>query len=239
MHTGIRYGSVDVIVGTSEGLQRGIYQVVRLSRVMNVRLSEQGLRVEGITDRRRRRFQVKQAKNTLTRVLSEAPMTDAERYLVMEELTGRELDVEVLKQVCGVKRVFRPCEVKSVGWEMTSDDYYYIPSGKPPRTHMIDALPVPYFSRNIHAAWMIVEKLMPVYWLTVRTPFEAGSKYNAGFTRLGATGWNGRADYTGQGESAPEAICRAALELKKYAPELPPEHISHRLGDGSARAGDS
>ena len=50
---------------------------------------------------------------------------------------GRELDAEVATKLFGLK----PFEI---------DGYWqYIPSGKPRRTHMIDAVPLPAFSTDI------------------------------------------------------------------------------------------
>lgn len=73
---------------------------------------------------------------------------------------GRELDKQIIEKIFGVKKVFRPCDTKTANNDNyfgDVDDYYYIPSGKPPRTHMIDARPVPHFSTNIAAAWEVVE----------------------------------------------------------------------------------
>lgn len=82
---------------------------------------------------------------------------------------GPELDVLVLERVFGfpVRKTF-PME-----W---STDLHYIPSGKPKRTHMIDAVPVPRFSRddcvallaierfcNEHGVWWSMQRIPPVY----------------------------------------------------------------------------
>jgi hypothetical protein len=66
---------------------------------------------------------------------------------------------------------------------------------------------------NIADAWRIVEKLQSRYWLDLKSPFEAGEQWQAGFTERGATGWNGKPDFRGAGETAPLAICRAALAI--------------------------
>lgn len=66
---------------------------------------------------------------------------------------------------------------------------------------------------NIADAWRIVERLQSEYWLDLKSPFEAGDQWQAGFTECGATGWNGEPDFRGTGETAPLAICRAALAI--------------------------
>lgn len=76
-----------------------------------------------------------------------------------EQLTGRELDAEVGRKLFDLK-IFRPSEVKGANGEcFDMDDYYYIPSKKPPRTHMIDARPVPAFSSDMYAAHLMEERI--------------------------------------------------------------------------------
>jgi hypothetical protein len=121
---------------------------------------------------------------------------------------GNELDVCILEKVFGfpAKKVFKPYE--------ESEWLYFIPSGKPRRTHMIDAKPVPRFSRDIAAAWQVVERMHKQgFWCQMRTPFEAddASDFWAGFTPHSTTGWNGRPDYWTQATTMPHAICLAAL----------------------------
>jgi hypothetical protein len=91
--------------------------------------------------------------------------------------------------------------------------WYYIPSGKPRRTHERDAVPVPRYSTDgtaMLALWAEMQKRG--WWGQVRTPFDDDEKvYWAGFTQWGFTGWNGRPDYPASGETAPEAVALAAL----------------------------
>lgn len=90
---------------------------------------------------------------------------------------------------------------------------------------------LPDFSGSLEEAWRVVEYMAthdPVnpptepqasgYWLRLQSPFDsrdpandARHSWNAGFTQHSFTGWNGRPDYRGQGATAAEAICRAAL----------------------------
>ena len=86
---------------------------------------------------------------------------------------------------------------------------------------------LPDWSGELEEAWRVVEHLAshdpanhppdPVatgYWLRLQSPFEADSKtWNAGFTQHSFTGWSGRPDFQGQGDTAAEAICRAALKI--------------------------
>jgi hypothetical protein len=110
---------------------------------------------------------------------------------------GRALDVTVLVEVFGFprKKVFSP------EW---TDDAHFIPSGKPRRTHMIDARPVPWFSTSIAAAWDVVEE-------AARRGMPATVVVAMGLDG-NPDGWN--ATWAGMGAhagTAPLAICRAAL----------------------------
>lgn len=70
----------------------------------------------------------------------------------------------------------------------------------------------PRYSSDIKAAWRVVEKLDEHgFHAVVKSPFTAGEPYHAGFTPHGQTGWNGRPDYAGSGDTMPLAVCRAAL----------------------------
>lgn len=121
---------------------------------------------------------------------------------------GLELEALVLEKVFGFprKKVFAAYE--------GSNYLMYIPSGKPRRTHEIDARHVPWFSRSWEAAGMVVEQMATRgYWCQMRTPFEphGGPDCWAGFTPHSTTGWNGRPDHWTQAETIPLAICLAAL----------------------------
>lgn len=67
---------------------------------------------------------------------------------------------------------------------------------------------------NLNQTWMLVKKLQNTgFWLKLTTPFLQGEPHFAGFTPLGTTGWNGVPDHMGQGATAQEAICEAALAV--------------------------
>jgi Phage ABA sandwich domain len=135
-----------------------------------------------------------------------------------EAEAGRDLDKLIAEKVFGIKRVFRPCDVKDRDGLGYGEDYHYIPSGKPPRTHMIDARPVPPFSTNIAAAWLVVEKMFE-RWNEDDRPAE----HYWQFVDCYPSGW--RADVMTPNFAQPDtvflfetslflptAICKAALK---------------------------
>lgn len=71
----------------------------------------------------------------------------------------RELDIEVLRQVFCFKGNLYDDQGKPWSGPENYRWLYYIPSGKPWRTHQIDARPVPEFSTDIGAAWLVVEAM--------------------------------------------------------------------------------
>jgi hypothetical protein len=128
------------------------------------------------------------------------------------ELTGRELDAEIGRKLFGLK-IFRPSEVKGANGEcFDMDDYYYIPSKKPPRTHMIDARPVPAFSSDVNAALLVVKVIG--HHFTIETTAR-------GFNCKISTDRGGEKDSTSHfeqlasqyAEEMAEAICRAAVRM--------------------------
>jgi hypothetical protein len=69
-----------------------------------------------------------------------------------DTLTDRELDIQVLCQLWGIKRdrIFYMDYDEEKHWPQ------YIPSGKPRRTHEIDAKPVPNFTTDANADYMVL-----------------------------------------------------------------------------------
>jgi len=126
---------------------------------------------------------------------------------------GRELDALVATLVMGWT------EVQDVPYRETHWDHLTFrysgnrPTGfRPGKSQSLQE--VPAFSTSIAAAWEIVDKASEMgYHARVKSPFMPGELYWAGFTPHGSTGWNGRPDYEGSGETAALAICRAALRL--------------------------
>lgn len=77
-------------------------------------------------------------------------------------MTPRELD-KALLILTGVpeKKIWRPSWIEAepeADWdEWDKQQWYYIPSGKPRRTHSLDEKSIPYFSSNLIEAWRLVE----------------------------------------------------------------------------------
>lgn len=60
---------------------------------------------------------------------------------------------------------------------------------------------------------LIAAVLKRGWWCVVKSPFEGGQPWHAGFTPLGTTGWNGRPDWKGSGDDAPMAVALAVKEM--------------------------
>ena len=75
---------------------------------------------------------------------------------------GKELDLIIADKIFGIKKVHYS------EWDTEKQAPEYIPSGKPWRTHHIDARPIPPFSTNINGAWVVFEKTdFDVIWRIV------------------------------------------------------------------------
>src|SRR5688500_14998111 len=122
------------------------------------------------------------------------------------QLSGRELSKAVAEKVFGISKIFTPADCASGSMYFgPSREYAYIPSGKSPRTHMIDAKPVPYFSESIEAAMQIVEKMREQGWSFACTLYEGKLPYASFCKGTVKSSRNAEAD------SLPTAICLAAL----------------------------
>lgn len=124
----------------------------------------------------------------------------------VEEMSGRELDAAVAREVMGWWSVYYDDETFTDEW-----------SGRPGDKHAARAW-VPPYSTNIAAAWEVVDELVHRFHTVVKGPFHVGSDWFAGFTPVGVTGWNGRPDHKASGSTAPLAICRAALLAVRASP---------------------
>lgn len=99
--------------------------------------------------------------------------------------------------------------------------------------------PPPFYSSREGDAWGAVEVFAKRRKMhaCVRTPFDTRRRdprmdddedhshpsfplYWAGFTPMGATGWNGRDDWRASGETMPLAVCRAILRAVHCKPQL-------------------
>jgi ABA sandwich protein len=127
---------------------------------------------------------------------------------------GRELDALVAEKVMGFHwegRFLTPQRSHQTFAERHFDGRL-IPGGLLPR-----------YSTDFSAAWGVVEEMeRRGFHGVVRTPFTPEDGYHAGYTPHGSTGWNGRPDHRGSGETAPLAICRAALAAVQPS-DVPPE----------------
>lgn len=68
-------------------------------------------------------------------------------------------DVLILQHLFGVKKIHYNSR------DTKQEFPQYIPSGKPWRTHQIDAEPVPAWGRSIGEAWLLVDQMNARGWL--------------------------------------------------------------------------
>lgn len=124
---------------------------------------------------------------------------------------GRELDALVAEKVMGLSPM---CDAET---DFSEDDRCYHCTKCRAFSGDFD-LPDPHervylpYSTNIGAAWQVVEELSDRFHLQLTSPFQFNEPWWAGFTPLGVTGWNGRPDFKASGDTAPLAICLAALK---------------------------
>jgi len=69
-----------------------------------------------------------------------------------------ELDMLIGREVFGIKKFYYENIDFVLGEEGDKEHPFYIPSGKPLRTHRIDAVPLPRYS-TLHG-WLVVEKMV-------------------------------------------------------------------------------
>lgn len=60
---------------------------------------------------------------------------------------------------------FRPIDVKHDDQWLSGTDWHIITTGKPPRTHMIEAQPIPHFSTD----WAVAGRLLELLRMTVES----------------------------------------------------------------------
>lgn len=74
---------------------------------------------------------------------------------------------------------------------------------------------VPAFSTTWEGMGLVVERMDELgMHCRIQTPFEPDMRYHAGFTPHSVTGWNGRPDHADSADTAPLAVCLAALKAK-------------------------
>ena len=124
---------------------------------------------------------------------------------------GIELDALVALRVMEIKRLHYPGyagEGKKVP--------YYIPSGGPWAANAMTSRPLPKYSTEVAAAWLVVEKLRG-RWARdgsadAPAAFRMEQDDEGAFRVALGVGPDG-AELSVTAPSAPEAICRAALEV--------------------------
>lgn len=127
---------------------------------------------------------------------------------------GRELDALIAEKVMGWGRQFGSfagtAEWHEDAVQLVSPEYAY--PLRPTTMPITYYDGFPHYSTDIAAAWQVVVKMGERgYHARVQSPFIPGDEFHAGFTPHGSSGWNGRPDFAASADSAPLAICRAAL----------------------------
>lgn len=84
------------------------------------------------------------------------------------KLAGRERDIEIAG-LKGIKKISQSSERYETGLDQSDYFLYYIPSGKPWRTHTIDAKLLPHWSTDRDSAWELLKELHEAERLDVGT----------------------------------------------------------------------
>jgi hypothetical protein len=117
----------------------------------------------------------------------------------------RSLDLLIAEHIFGIKKVYHQ------DWDKENCGLEYIPSGKPWRTHRIDAQMLPRFSTDPISAYTVIEYAMTKYHWLIKSPFTKDGHWFVGLTPLGVTGWNGIPDFVGTGDTMMLAVSKAIL----------------------------
>jgi len=119
---------------------------------------------------------------------------EVERIRKME--AGREMDLLVAQKIFGIKKIYYE------EWDEEKESPMYIPSGKPWRTHKIDAKTLPAFSQYAAPAIQVAGQFF-------RCKIDMVPKLERCVCLL----WNDEltGSISGEGKTLPLAICRAAL----------------------------
>lgn len=99
---------------------------------------------------------------------------------------------------------------------MTRDEILNMPAGREMDSlvakyimKVSDAREVFFFSTDIYVAWEVVKKIMSEYWFSINTPCDSRSgMWEVDFMSLRD---KSPFNYISYGDTAPLAICRAAL----------------------------
>ena len=127
-----------------------------------------------------------------------------------------DIDLKILEVVYAIPR--------KKTWEYPEflDHYYYIPSGKPRRTHEFDARPVPAFSTDMAAAYAVIEHKRREWAKLLETNPDAETGWD--LIDCGSDGWRvdiiwhhhdgPMVESRGLADTLPMAICRCVLGLE-------------------------
>lgn len=106
---------------------------------------------------------------------------------------------------------------KVIGWQViphqgrVDQELWILPANGAP---MINPMRFDEFKPLEEWKWagLIAERMGSIgWWLKLTSPFEADSMWQAGFTPLSTTGWNGRPDHRCASKSGQRAIVISAL----------------------------
>lgn len=120
---------------------------------------------------------------------------------------GRELDALVAEKVMGWSGIDKK-------WDYETNESFL--GGKTPDWDGRQFYEVPHYSTDIAAAWLVVEKLRTPNW-----EFQLDhTRFMIWHCRIETTAGEGSASSdSSQGETAPLAICLAALKAVGHAPQ--------------------
>ena len=124
-------------------------------------------------------------------------MTDEELQIQAAELLGWTNISNVRLMVGGKDITMRP------NWQGRTPDGVY------------ELIPLPDFPTNMTAAIGLSDSIQDRYWMELKSPFEPGCQWFAGFTPIGTTGWNGIPDNQMPGTVPARAITRAFILAMK------------------------
>lgn len=125
-----------------------------------------------------------------------------------------ELDLLIAENIFGIKHVYY------FKYEDGLILYFYIPSGKPWKTHHIDSKPLPSYSGNPSHTYGVMMEATDKYHWVIKSPFTRGGEWFAGLTPYGVTGWNGKPDFSATGKTMQEAVCKCILTTVTITHEL-------------------
>ncbi|MFA5306512.1 MAG: hypothetical protein WC365_03620 [Candidatus Babeliales bacterium] len=120
---------------------------------------------------------------------------------------GRELDLIVADKVFGIKKIYYE--------EFDTEHEYpcFILSGKPWRTHRIDARPIPHFSTDPTGCYNVKLKMAEKYHWIIKSSRGVGFPWIAGLTLIDKQEICGYSDFESVGDTEMEAVCRVALKV--------------------------